>query len=71
MTMLSSRGLERGVDFSAGELRCDQGAEEALAAPDGSLAVRVYFETEVAAKAFATTLPGPVGVARVTVHCAD
>lgn len=58
--------------FGAGELGCDEGATEALGAPEGSYGLAVYFDTQADAETFAE-LWGPelVGTAQVTLFCMD
>ncbi|MCB9612793.1 MAG: hypothetical protein H6722_10120 [Sandaracinus sp.] len=63
---------EQALHVSVGELGCDEGAAEALGAAPEAHAVSVTFDTREDADAFAATLSEPpVGIARVTVRCAD
>lgn len=73
---LENRGLRRGYSFSDGELRCDDGAAEALGLPEdeatSAMAIAVHFEDEQDARAFGDSLAEPpVGVVRVRTRCAD
>jgi hypothetical protein len=68
--------LKRGVNFSDGELRCDEGAAEGLGLSDdgagAAIAVAVYFHRETDAHAFAASLDTPPeGVVRIRALCAD
>jgi hypothetical protein len=63
---------DRGIMLSVGELACDTGAAEALAAAPDAHAVSVMFATREAADAFAQSLQSPpAGIAEITVGCAD
>lgn len=73
---LEAMGLERGYNFSDGELGCDRGAAEALRVPaherNSAMGVAVYFHERQDARAFANSLEeAPVGVIRVRTLCAD
>lgn len=69
---LERRGLERGRNFSDGQITCDRGARKALQAEADDMAVAVYFDTETAARAFGEQLDEPPeGIARVRTYCAD
>jgi hypothetical protein len=55
---------------SSGELVCDRGASDA--GIHGAWEIVVYFASEADARAFAAEVsPTPVGIAKVTIGCAD
>lgn len=63
---------ERHIIWSMGALGCEQGSAEALGVDPELHGVSVLFETREAAERFAATLTTPpVGIAQVTVYCAD
>lgn len=70
--LTEERGLEAGIDFSIGDISCDEGAAEALGADEGAQRVAVYFASSGDATAWAATLPGqPVGIVEVKTFCLD
>lgn len=73
---LKQLGLKRGINFSDGELRCDEGAAEGLGLSDdeagAAITVAAYFHDASDARAFAASLdPPPEGVVRIRALCAD
>lgn len=63
---------ERHIISSMGALGCDQGSAEGLGVDPELHGVSVLFETREAAERFAATLSTPpVGIAQVTIYCAD
>lgn len=67
---LTERGLERGLDFSEGDLACSVGASAAIGASPDSMAVSVYFEDEQNAQRFAHGFDDGQ-MAQVTASCVD
>ncbi|HEX9822780.1 MAG TPA: hypothetical protein VGB51_00095 [Actinomycetota bacterium] len=69
--LTDERDLEAGVEFSIGDISCDEGAAEALGAA-GTQRVAVYFiSSDDAAIWAATLLAEPVGVVEVQTFCLD